>query len=173
MTTATRDVVLQRIIDREGGHVDHPNDRHGATNWGLTKPFLQDVTGREWTDVEICSITREIALSVYSLWLQMRRLDQLPDDIELADAVIDFAVHSGSGAAVKAIQKAMGLVPDGIVGPKTQGEWHLLNERTRERVRKAVIAARLEHLGAILSRDSSQAVFALGWLRRVAAQVRV
>lgn len=173
MTPAIRDVVLSRVIEREGGANTHPNDKGGSTNFGLTRTFLKDVTAREWSDVEIRQITREIALSVYSLWLAMRRLDQLPDDVELADAVIDFAVHSGSVTAVRAIQKAMGLPADGIAGPKTQGEWHLLNERNRDRVRKAVIAARLEHLGAILSRDPSQAVFALGWMRRVAGQVRV
>jgi lysozyme family protein len=167
-----RDVVLNRVIEREGGAASHPADKGGSANFGLTRSFLKDVTAREWSDVEIRSITREIALSVYSLWLSMSRLDQLPDDIELADAVIDFAVNSGSGPAIRAIQKAMGLPADGVAGAQTQGEWHLLDDDERERVRKFVLAARLEHLGSILSRDHTQAVFALGWLRRVAAQVR-
>ena len=31
------DDLIDGVIDREGGFVDHPADRGGATNWGITQ----------------------------------------------------------------------------------------------------------------------------------------
>jgi lysozyme family protein len=172
MTDVLLDAVIDRVLAHEGGFVDHPNDRGGPTNFGLTGRFLKDVTFREWSYEDIRTMTRERAKSVYRLWAQIKRLDQLPEDLLLAWIIIDFAVHSGVRPAIRASQRACGVVPDdGIAGPDTQGAWQLLSAQDRKRVAAAVLAYRLEYLGAWLQQPG-QAIFAKGVLRRLGDQVR-
>jgi lysozyme family protein len=172
MTKATTDAVLDRVLSEEGGLSDHASDRGGLTHFGLTRGFLETVTGRKWTDDEITALTLATARSVYTLWIQMKRLDTLPDDVELAFTVIDYAVNSGERAAIKAVQRSLGLVVDGILGPDTQRELAMLDVLERKRLRRYVLAARLEHIGLIVKATPSQSAFIHGWLKRVAAQVR-
>ena len=170
LSHATRVTIVERVIVREGGTSDHDNDRGGLTRYGLTRPFLEDVTARTWSDDEIHVIDRSAAVSLYVLWLSLRRLDQLPDHLGVADAVIDYAVHSGARSAIKATQLAIGIRVDGIAGPETQGAWGLVESDPVqcEALRWAVMADRLRRLGRILGSDPSQRVFARGWLNRMA-----
>lgn len=32
----TKDEIFAAILSREGGYVDHPDDRGGPTHWGIT-----------------------------------------------------------------------------------------------------------------------------------------
>jgi len=36
-TMANIDELIEDVIEREGGYVNHPADRGGATNWGITE----------------------------------------------------------------------------------------------------------------------------------------
>ena len=172
MTNELRDRVLDAILAFEGGLSDHPADGGGRTHFGLTKPFLREVTGRGWSDEEVDALTVTQARQVYALWMHTRRLDMLPEHFPLALAVADFAVHSGIRTALKAVQRRLGVVPDGIAGAETQGAWHRLTPSECNLMAGAVIEARLEHLARIVQADSTQACFLLGWLRRVGALVR-
>jgi lysozyme family protein len=163
---------LQRILGDEGGLSNDSRDRGGLTNFGLTKPFLLAVTHRTWSDEDVAGLTRDVALSIYRLWMAMRRLDQLPEHPLLAWVVVDFAVHSGERRAIKAVQRALGIPADGIVGAETQGSWHRLGDDSLRTVAHKVLAERLELLGVMIEADHSQAAFASGWMHRCAAQVR-
>lgn len=167
------DAIVNKIIGVEQGFVDHPTDRGGATKWGLTKIFLKDVTGREWTTEEIRSMSRERAAGIYKLWLAMKRLDQLPDDYLLSWITIDFAVIAGARRAIRAIQKYMGVHIDGIAGPETQGAWHLLTDAERTQAAAFVVAERTVHHFHDMKHNPEQArAFADGWGARLAEQIR-
>lgn len=170
MTTALLQTVLDRVLESEGGVSDHPADRGGLTAYGLTRPFLKDVTQRDWTDAEIVALTREQALAVYTLWAALRKLDQLPDDLRLAWAVIDYAVLHGERPAIRALQRQLGVLPDGLIGPVTIAALQRTPAQL-EAVRLGIMADRLEALGHVIAQPG-QAVFALGWLRRVARHLR-
>lgn len=172
MTGELTDSVLGWVLKSEGLLSDDLVDKGGLTNFGLTRQFLETVTARTWTDEQIRALTRETALSVYRLWLKMRRLDQLPEDFLLAWIVIDFAVHSGDRTAIRAVQKALGVVQDGIAGSETQGRWHLLTDVERRRVAHEVLADRFDLVGAWITHNPSQAKYAKGVMHRLSAQVR-
>ena len=172
MTHSLKARVIDRILASEGGLSNHADDKGGLTSHGLTKPFLRTVTGRDWTDEDVKAMTQATARGVYSLWLDITRLSQLPEHELLAWIVCDYAVHSGHRPAIKATQKAVGIPQDGIAGPDTQGAWGLLSAADCHRVATDVVVTRMEHLGRIVQADRSQAVFLVGWLRRIGEQVK-
>ena len=173
MTIDLINSVLTKILGTEGGLAEHPKDRGGVTAWGLTKPFLLTVTGREWSDDDVRGLSRDRAMAIYKLWLAMRRLDQLPEDYLLSWVVIDFAVIANERRAIRAVQKYLGVTPDGIAGAETQGAWHRLSQDERTCAAAFVVAERCVHHFNDMAANPDQAVaFGRGWGQRLAEQIR-
>lgn len=173
MTEGTIATILDRVLLREGGASNDAADHGGFTNWGLTSDFLETLTGESWTTQKIANLSRVQALALYRSWLQRSRLDALPDDVEFADAVVDYAVNSGESRAIRAVQKAIGATVDGVMGPQTIGALQACSPVYIHELRRKILAARLRFLGGIITGNPSQAVFAAGWLHRLADQVEV
>lgn len=113
------DRALLLVLKHEGGYSNHPKDPGGATNRGVTqmtydnwrKDQHQPVRSvKEITDAEIAALYR-------SRYWNAVRGDDLPAGVDYA--VFDYAVNSGPGRAVRELQKAVGAVADGIIGPAT------------------------------------------------------
>jgi lysozyme family protein len=98
------------IIEAEGGEVNDPSDSGGHTKFGISK--------RSYPHVDIASLTRDRALDIYrtDYWSRAGCHD-LP--AALALVVFDHAVLSGPRTAVAALQRAVLVTADGIVGPAT------------------------------------------------------
>ena len=73
---------------------------------------------------------------------------------------------SGSVTAAKGIQKALGLVADGLVGPKTLAA---LNAADKAAVFSKIFQARYKFFRNIVDRNPSQKIFLKGWLNRLNA----
>ena len=158
----SRDEIVRRIIDREGG-VKDVNDGKGLTRWGQTPGWLTEF------NLPIPTNATDAALN-YVEWMRVTGLDRLigAEADSLADAVIDLAVHSGHVTAIKSLQRAIGAAPDGVIGPKT-----LALIVDRRVVAADVIAWRLEQQGNLIARDPARyASNAHGWARRNAEHVR-
>jgi lysozyme family protein len=84
---------------------------------------------------------------------------------KLRALVIDSAVNHGVSRATKWLQEALGVTPDGIVGPITEQAFSLAQAQVVYRV---FLRRRIVFYGSIIKNDPSQAVFAEGWMRRVA-----
>jgi len=162
--------ILDGIVRREGGYVDHPADRGGPTRHGITAATLGDWRGlgRPATRAEVLALDVEEARAIYrQRYVVAPGFDRLVQPV-LLEAVVDYAVHSGPAAAARALQYACEVRQDGIVGPVTLAA---ANRGNACRLRRRVLAARLRHLGRLIAGDPSQAAFAAGWLGRVAEQV--
>jgi lysozyme family protein len=114
---------LLRVLKHEGGFVDHPQDPGGATNHGITigalRQFGIDVDGDGDSDVvDLKSLRQEHLAKVYKLfyWDKVHG-DDLPSGVDYS--VFDFAVNSGPDRAIRHLQRAVGVSPDGQIGPKT------------------------------------------------------
>lgn len=157
------DDILDDILRREGGYTDHPSDRGGCTNWGITLTALEAHRGHPVTCDDLKRLHSSEAKDIYRrLYIESPGLDQL--NTKLSALMIDFGVHSGPRTAIKALQKVVGVTTDGILGPATL---RAMRELTEREVYMGVLRQRGLYLARVLQRDPSQRAFAAGWLVRL------
>lgn len=162
----TLDDLIADLLVREGGYVDHPDDRGGPTNMGITLATLVSYRGRPCTRGDMRALTIHEASSIYKdmYWVKPG-LFSLALDPLTQEMLFDTAVHSGPHRAVRLLQSSLGLKDDGVIGPKTRSKV----QHTKAPVLAAgYIAARVMFLGRIITNNPSQAVFAAGWMKRMA-----
>jgi len=101
---------MQRTKFNEGGFANHPNDRGGITNYGISSKY--------YPKEDIINITPQRAQAILyrDYWLKPS-INQLPD--EFADIVFDDGVVQGQPTAIINLQKALGVKPDGLIGSQT------------------------------------------------------
>lgn len=117
---------LGLILQSEGGFTTDPRDpgnrlpdgRPGSTNLGVTQANWEAYVGHPVTWAEMQALTPEIVKPFYKkeYWDKVRA-DELPTPIDYL--MFDFAVNAGPVRGIKIMQKAVGTVQDGILGPKT------------------------------------------------------
>jgi lysozyme family protein len=164
MTPEAQDVIIGRVIQREGG-VNDVGDGKGVTRWGQTQGWLDQFNLPT-------PETPEDAAENYRAWLRLTKLDAVIADRAdaFADFVIDFAVHSGHQTAIRAMQQAIGKVTvDGVIGPKTIAHLQFFNDdlESRQIFAVRVMALRIKFQGNIITQDPHQhARFARSWGKR-------
>ncbi len=159
---------LKIIEKNEGYFADIKNDKGGMTYAGIASTFHPDWGGWEIVkkhlplkqnekieDPELDKMIEEFYEKEY--WLPSKA-DQIEEDL-LSLHYFDFAVNSGLRQAAKSLQKTIGVVVDGLVGPKTLSavnarKWALEFISTREDFYKSIA-------------KGSNESFLSGWLKRV------
>lgn len=146
---------LQHVLKHEGGYIDHPDDPGGETNFGITVAVAREngYLG------DMRAIPMSVVESIYKrkYWDKVRA-DEMPESVRFA--LFDYAVNSGPGAAIRALQRVLGVTDDGVLGPMTL----------------AAAQAQSEGLGARLNGYRLKFMtelkiwptFGKGWARRIA-----
>lgn len=182
------DAALEEVLRYEGGFTNHPLDKGGPTNLGITLGNLKDfhdeydygdLDGDGDIDIQdiILMDTKEEAAPIYKkyYWDRMS-LDSYPARIDFL--MFDFGVNSGPRNAGKILQRALNrqadevLLVDGAVGPKTLMYLDLANLDT---LIADMLMERDRFYRQIVENNPSQAAFLKGWLNRlsnVAGEVR-
>jgi len=156
---------LQHVLVHEGGFVNHPQDPGGATNKGVTLRTFQRHFGSDKTVKDLKKITNAQLKKIYRAgYWDKCRCDQLPSGVDYG--VFDAAVNSGPGRAAVWLQKAVGAVPDGGVGPNTLSKVAVHEPAV-------IINAICDERMAFLRGLRTFATFGRGWARRVAGVRRV
>ena len=109
---------LAYVRQDEGGFVNDPQDPGGATNFGVTQIKYDEwrhAQGLGLQSVTLIAAT-EVAAIYKSMWDAVSG-DQLPGGVDYC--VFDFGVNSGPARAVRYLQRALNVVVDGVLGPKT------------------------------------------------------
>lgn len=163
--------LINGIIDREGGYVNHPNDRGGPTKFGITlktlKAFRKDNT---LTADDVKKLEKPEAFRIYErMYVFNPGFGKIRNE-KLREVVVDSGVMSGQETAGKFLQTAVNkilgageLVIDGAVGPKTIAA---VDRCDPEDLVVAVCVSRIRFLGRLITRDPKQSVFAGGWMKR-------
>ena len=152
------DKCMEMLLAHEGGYVNHPSDPGGMTNLGVTKRTYDEFHGTDIDEEGMRNLTVEDVTPIYrrNYWERCRCQD-LPDGIDWA--VFDWAVNSGTGRAAKALQRAVGTLEDGAIGPQTL--MCVGNEKPEEIINRIAI-----HRDSFYRSLSTFDTFGRGWLRR-------
>jgi lysozyme family protein len=116
------DTALGLIFGHEGtfSNRDRKADPGGATMYGITAAVLGRYRnlGRDATPEETKALGRDEARAiVIAYYARPVRFNDLPPGADYA--VLDFAVNSGPGQAVRSAQKVVGVRQDGVMGLQT------------------------------------------------------
>lgn len=158
--------IIAGILEREGStYTDHPQDRGGPTKYGITQATLTSYRGTNVTPEDVKALTEYEARAIYrKRYLSGPGFDRL-EPLALRTVMVDFGVNSGPATATRALQKALGVAVDGVCGPDTI---QAAAQQDGKRLAVLVCANRIRFLGRLITGDPAQAVFAAGWLNRVA-----
>jgi hypothetical protein len=158
------DFALQFVLKAEGGYSNHPNDRGGQTNYGITQSTLNDAKKLGIIDNNVSSVkdlTLDDAKKIYKeMYWDKINGDALPADLSIA--LFDTAVNMGDKTSVKMLQEILGVTQDGIIGPQTLAAIQNYNGNLVDNFLDAR-EARYE----TIAKQPSQGVFLKGWLNRV------
>jgi lysozyme family protein len=158
------DAVIESIIAHEGGYVDHPNDT--PTKYGITQTTLKQFLKRSVTRADVANLQRDDAKAIYHSEY-VGPFVFIPN-YRLANFMANATVQHGLPTAVGWLQKALGLVADGNLGPVTRTTCLQLSSDALMDVLFAVLQMRLKYYGNILQQNAGKRVFAAGWLNRIA-----
>jgi lysozyme family protein len=97
--------MIEELVGREGGYVDHPSDRGGPTRWGITQ-----ATAREYGYTgPMRGLPREIALEIYiAIYWIKPKFDRIAQfSTRVASELFDTGVNCGTATATRFLQEAL------------------------------------------------------------------
>jgi len=156
---------VELITEFEGGYVNHPDDPGGATNKGITLETLMSYRNIKDPVValeNLRNLTIDQAAEIYKegYWRQVNA-SILPPGVDIF--VADWAVHSGPKTAIRQLQRVLGVVDDGSLGPVTR---EALKEDSPSALLHDLYIARHTFFHEI-SYGKPTRVFLKGWLNRI------
>ena len=150
------DEAFEKLIGHEGGYVNNPKDPGGETKFGISK--------RSYPSENIKGMTLDRAKAIYrrDFWDKCH-IAELPETVWFD--VFDTAVNSGTGNAIKILQRALKMENvDGIFGPKTARAIYSVDP---EYLSRAYNGHRLNYYTNL----GDFKTFGKGWVRRIASNL--
>jgi lysozyme family protein len=162
--------LLDELLIREGGFVNDPKDRGGATKYGITQATLSKHLGHQASVEEVKTLSSNVAKEIYLAdYYHAPRFHLLPEPLQ--PQMFDIGVNSGPPKAVRMLQEVCTMAGfectvDGILGPTTRG----VVERAYASMGNFLINALEEYrehfYNTIVENDPTQSKFLKGWLYR-------
>ena len=164
--------IAYRIIERwEGGYQAFKEDTGNynslgqlvGTNWGISAPVYESFLGKPPSRADMQNMSKATAKAIYK--------KQFWDDIKgdsiinqsIANILFDGRVNHGH-TGVKLMQRILGVVQDGVVGPITL---NAINTAIPEKLHNAYKATREAFYKTLANRNPSYQKFIQGWLNRI------
>ena len=172
------DALIDALIEREGGYVNHKADKGGPTCFGITEA----VARAHGYAGAMRNLPRDEAAAIYRrlYWLRPR-FDQVAKRApRVAAELFDTGANMGPAVAATFLQRALtalnrnaadyaDLVPDGRVGPQTLAALDAFFEARGKRGGETVLLRALEALQGerylrLAERRPANEAFLYGWL---------
>lgn len=153
----TRGTIVTQDDKRQTGYVNDPDDAGGETKYGIAKNYNPGV--------DIKNLTLQSAKKIYEskYWISSLA-PKLP--YPLSVIYFDAAINNGATPAAKFIQRALGVLDDGQIGPKTLAAIAACKDLKALCVK--ALEKRDDYFRAIVANKPSQAKYLRGWLNRTA-----
>jgi len=173
----TIDEMIDGILDREGGYVNHPSDPGGATNWGIT----QAVARANGYQGHMRDLPKATARAIYRReyvekpgFLGVAEIDPI-----VAEELIDSGVNAGQARAKLWFQQALNVLnrrgldyadinEDGALGPLTLAAFQALRRKrgatTARRLMKALNGLQFMHYYSLAKGGTKFEDFFPGWI---------
>lgn len=170
-TPRTVDQMIDQILEHEGGFVNHPNDRGGPTNFGITLRTLA-----AWRRPQLVDMPDVRALKVFEArkiyatnYYTGPGIDKLPAAIQ--PVMFDMSLNHGPGTAVRLLQRLLddsgySCSVDGGIGDETIQQSGAADAAMGIGLINGLVDRRIALFEEIVARDESQRVFLKGWLNR-------
>ena len=172
------DALVEGLLDREGGYVNHPSDKGGPTCYGITTAVARDngYAGamQNLPHAEAAAIYRRL------YWVRPRLDEVAKRAPAVAAELFDTGVNMGPAVAVTFLQRALtalnrngadypDLVPDGRVGEQTLHALDAFLTARGSRGGETVLLRALEALQGerylrLAERRPANEAFLYGWL---------
>ena len=159
---------LSRVVSHEGGFTD---DRNDSGNWtggvigeGELRGTKFGISAAAYPHLDIAGLTLSEAARIYCLdYLAPIGAERFRDGV--AFQLFDLAVNSGPRRAIKILQRAVDVKPDGVAGPVTLAAMRELSEGD---LIMRIVAERID----FMCRLKSFQHYGRGWMRRIADNLR-
>ena len=161
--------ILDDLLEREGGYVDHPLDNGGPTKYGITLKTLEYFRDKPQSKSHVRDLTKSQAHIIYRTmyWLlpsfHLLYQPTIPPQ-KLTALLLDTSVHHGPPWTIRALQAITGSHQDGIIGPETIHNVSLTDPYI---LHNDLLIKRIDHFYGIVKENPSQKVFLGGWLNRL------
>ena len=172
------DALIDALIEREGGYVNHPADKGGPTRFGITEA----VARAHGYPGAMAQLPREEAAGIYRrlYWLRPRFDAVAKRAPRVAAELFDTGANMGPGVAATFLQRALtalnrcgkdypDLVPDGRIGPVTLAALDAFLAARGTKGGETVLLRALEALQGerylrLAERRPANEAFLYGWL---------
>ena len=129
---ANFDIAFKRTVNAEGGYVNDPDDKGKETYMGISRYYHPKEV--MWSVVDVMKKTHSGSVLNHALkqsavvqnnvkviykieYWDILHLDEVPNQ-KIANELFDDAVNRGVKAAVKSIQKVLGMKVNGVINEK-------------------------------------------------------
>ena len=167
----TVEEIIKGIIHREGGYINHPNDRGGPTKYGITQRTLSRYYGYNASIEDVKNLDKSVAYDIYERdYYRAPGIDKIPE--QLQSIVTDASVLYGPRRAIKFLQNIVNeaafgpIAVDGALGPNTKKTANIAYEEMGPYFVNAYVEERIMFCERIVANNPSQAVFLKGWTNR-------
>jgi len=163
------------MMIHEGGWVNDPIDRGLETFRGISRKFWPNWSG--WDIIDLAKTQsnfpanlksnidlNDLVIEFYKENFWDRWQADKINNQSIASIIVDWLLNSGIWG-IKIPQRILGLVEDGIVGPKTL---NAVNSSNQKGLFQDVKNAREQFYWNIVKNNPSQSKFIKGWLNRLA-----
>ena len=164
------DSIIGKNLGHEGGYVNNKNDRGGETNWGITKPFMEEfkyaLPGGK--SVPIKDLSVDDAKKMYKAMWDRYNLGYIRDK-NVAYAIFDYMINTYHHTAAKRVQDILNtqgasLKVDGQIGKKSLKAIHASDAKW---LIDEILKNRQHNYRKQVKNDSTQHVFYAGWMNRL------
>jgi lysozyme family protein len=161
----TNESLFQRA--RKTGWADDPDDLGGQTMVGVTMATYEEYCRRKGYPKPTTGRLMDLSYNDWKSILKMLYWDRWnADEIRsqsIAEIVCDFVWASGVHG-IKVPQDLVGVIPDGIVGPKTLAA---VNSRNPRELFDQIKIARFDFIEDICRKHPANNKFKRGWMNRI------